>query len=89
MREPVDHVDFHGETLPVYPFMSRRFTADTAFLEHEAPGVLIQFVVDGPIRMVIQGVLNANDVDLMDSHIRISERAFYTERGRFRGDRVE
>ncbi len=80
MREPVDHVDFRGERLPVYPFFATRTAGDTAFLEHHAPGVLIQFVIDGPTRMVAQGVLNARDIDLLEAKLEKSERAYYTRR---------
>jgi hypothetical protein len=78
MREPVDHVEYHGEVLPVYPFFAVRSAGDTAFLEHEAPGVLVQFVIDGPTRMVAQGVLKARDIDLLEAKLGTSERAYYT-----------
>ena len=48
MRESVDPVEDHGERLLVYPLFATRTVGETAFLEHQALGVLIQFVIDGP-----------------------------------------
>ena len=82
MREPVDHVDYNGEELPVYPFFATRTAGDITFLDHKAPGVLIQFVIDGPVRMVAQGVLSAREVELLEDKLAKSERAYYTQGSR-------
>ena len=80
MREPVDHVDYLGESLPVYPLFATRTVVDTAFLEHTTPGVLVQVVIDGPVRMVAQGVLNAREIDLLEAKLETSERAYWKRR---------